>query len=295
MRIRFAAKAVTLAGALFILSGCGENNNFFNSLADKNSTQAKLEEAQYALDKGDCTTAINGFTSALNDNSGNVDTRIDLAAAYMCRAGFSVSGFVKVAADFDSAGTGMVNGLPPFQAITAQVSSVIPNTTIWKGSVCTAKEALQNSVLGGWPCPVARDLVAPNDPIVFGNDPDAGFILSIVNLIDATLVVADVLNTLNGLADCTDPMNPCDLTAEDLVAIGTSLVDSADAIVAALVAEGLVAADDEVAQTISDIVANMDTSGEGTLGDQEIIDYIVAQGIVGSCAGPDSNGDYSCS
>ncbi|HLG23115.1 MAG TPA: hypothetical protein VI382_09885, partial [Candidatus Manganitrophaceae bacterium] len=116
------------AGFLFLLAcflgGCGDSN-FFESLADDNSLEARREKAQQALDKGDCDTAVALFTDIQQGDPTNVDRRLDLSAAYLCRAGFSVPGLIRVAADFDPAAGG-VNGV--FQKITAQVSTLIPDT-----------------------------------------------------------------------------------------------------------------------------------------------------------------------
>ena len=44
--------------------GCADNN-LFSSLADDDSRQAKLEEAQDALDSGDCQKALDLFGELL--------------------------------------------------------------------------------------------------------------------------------------------------------------------------------------------------------------------------------------
>lgn len=81
-KMGFAAAAGVTA---LWLAGCGEHNNFLDSIADDDSIEAKIEEAQIALDRGDCQAAIEGFTEAFNDDPGSVANRLDLDAAYACR------------------------------------------------------------------------------------------------------------------------------------------------------------------------------------------------------------------
>lgn len=78
--------------------GCS-NSNIFEGLADDSTKEAKLEEAQIALDKGDFTAAISTLLdlcglSATNPTSGiptcDNDTISLLASAYMGKAGLDM-------------------------------------------------------------------------------------------------------------------------------------------------------------------------------------------------------------
>ncbi len=285
-----------LLTAVLLLSGCGDHNNLFGSLADDNSKQAKLEEAQQALDKGDCQTAIDGFTDVFNSDPGDTGVRINLSAAYLCKAGFSVTGLLKVAADFNSSSSGAATSDDLFQRITAQVSALIPDTAVWKASVCEAKKLLGGdpNQTTSWPC---QSTQVGGTVAVYNNDPDAAFTLSIVNLVDAVLTVADVLDTLNGIAECVQSeATTCTLTGEQVLAIGNSLLASSDAIVAAV---GL---DSSVTDAIDNVVNTVDADGNGQISDPELASYLLNQGITTdpnvvsgtSCTYNSGTGAYSC-
>ncbi len=84
--------------------GCG---NIFEDMADDGTQEAKLEDAQMALDKGDYTTAVNMLLSlcglSANDpTTGNAtcdtNTISLLASAYMGRAGLDLIKIIDTAA-----------------------------------------------------------------------------------------------------------------------------------------------------------------------------------------------------
>jgi hypothetical protein len=197
----------------FGLTGCGDHNNFFGSLADDTSIEAKIQEAQTALDKGDCQTAINGFTDAYNHDPNNVGIRVNLAASYTCRAGFNVPALISIAADF---GAGTLSKDRLFQTIADKAVDTISSS--WPMDLATAKGLL------------AQD---PNvhPPLAFKNDPDAGFNLSIVSLMQAVLTVVDIVNYVNGVVNCaqqqgSDAFTNCHITAQDATDIVNALEDS---------------------------------------------------------------------
>ena len=67
----------------------GACDNAFESLGDKGSKDAKLEEARIALDKGDFTTAVALLESLNNGNPGDTEIVRSLASAYAGRGGLN--------------------------------------------------------------------------------------------------------------------------------------------------------------------------------------------------------------
>jgi hypothetical protein len=104
MRV-FGMRSVAMAGLMALwFSGCGDNNNVLGGLADDSSIQAKTQDGQAALDRGDCQTAINDFTDVFDHDPNDVKARINLSGAYACRAGFIARPLIKVAANFIASG-----------------------------------------------------------------------------------------------------------------------------------------------------------------------------------------------
>jgi hypothetical protein len=197
----------------FGLSGCGDHNNYFGSLADDNSIQAKIQDGQTALDRGDCQGAIDNFTDVYNHDPNDVKSRINLAAAYTCRAGFNITTLIRIAADF---GAGTISKDRLFQTIADKAVATISSS--WPTDLATAKGLL------------AQD---PNvhPPLAFKNDRDAGFNLSIVSLVQAVLTVVDILNYVNGVVNCaqqqgSDAFTNCQITAKDATDIVNAMKDS---------------------------------------------------------------------
>ncbi len=274
---------------LTLLTGCGDS--LLEGLGNKNSTQSRQEEAQRALDKGECTKAVLLFDSLHKEDPNNMKLRLDLSAAYLCQAGFSVQGFLNVAAEFskDKQGTEAT----VFKKITEQ-TAIIPDTALWKASVCHSKDLLGDIVPDGdakWPCTSASEGTGPTKRIIFtNNDKDAGYILTIVNLADATLTVVDVFNTINGAIDCTQASltaqtDTCQFTVDDLLSIGNSLLSAQQSIAAAT---GQTATScnqnqtEEVSQTTYNMFCSADNTGNknGTLEKDEVLNYLVAQKII---------------
>ncbi len=192
--------------------GCG-GESLFENLGDDGSRQAKLEAAQLALDKEDCQTALNLFTQVYGSSPSNVKERINLAAAHVCQAGFKTTALVSVAADF---GSGVV--------LPTQLFNEIASTTVksldsdWPTEIGTAKDLLAQSPI-------------TNPPTPYNNDPDAGFNLSIVTMIEATFTVVDILNYVNGVVDCnvnqgSSSFNNCEISSADVNRMFNGLQDS---------------------------------------------------------------------
>lgn len=106
--------------------GCGDSN-IFDSMADDSTSEAKLEEAQIALDKGDYTTAVNVLLdlcglSAEDPTSGtptcDTSTISLLASAYMGRSGLDLINIIKTAEDTSNQGqTGTQDTFSEFSTI----------------------------------------------------------------------------------------------------------------------------------------------------------------------------------
>ncbi len=187
MRIGQEGWVAAMVGVIIGLSGCGDHNNFLGSLADDTSIEAKIEEAQIALDQGDCETAINGFTSAFNDDPNNVGIRVNLAAAYTCRAGFNVTALIRIGADYVSKGQNDQFNL--FKAIADAAANLTSDS--WNEDTNDAIRLLTADnvtiIPGSYDC-------AP-----YNNDPDAAFNQAIVFAIRAVMAVATLQDLVTGV------------------------------------------------------------------------------------------------
>lgn len=252
---------------ILLLAGC----------ADDNTPEAKRVAAQKALDKGDCQTAITLFSELQAGDSESVARRLDLSAAYLCQAGFSVQGFLKVVANSNGGEIGTSTLLAD---ITEQVSTLIPNTEIWQANVCKSKALLGEVDKTTWPC---RSLskVGTSTPSFFKDDKDAGYILSIVNLADTVLTITDVLNVVQGIAECVQQEGvqtgqiTCNITTDDLFAVVNSLLFAKDAAVAATGQGG-----GELSGTIDSLVSAADLDDNKELSNAEVLNYLVTQGTL---------------
>ena len=210
------ARWMVCAGAAAVLGvalGCGDSN-LLSGLADENSTQAKLEKAQVALDAGDCQTALTLFGELQAADATSVARRLDLSAAHLCAAGFDAQAFIAVAAAFGT--------------------STVPSTTVFEEIADQAVDAINAS----WPTELneARTLLAETlSPLTaYNGDPDAGFNLAIVEAVMAVMTVSDLLNYASGIADCAaNPGSVCPITNAEAQAIVTAL-SNADTLLAGL-------------------------------------------------------------
>ncbi len=276
---------------LLLLAGCAEES-LFEGIADDQSPQAKRERAQEALDKSDCQTAITLFTELQAEDPNNVGSRLDLSGAYLCQSGFSVQGFLKVASDFQSTqdtatSTDAKEAASDtlFKKITEQVSALIPDTVVWQANVCKSKEllgTLKDDGKPAWPCSSATKTV--NGVVTadfFKDNKDAGYLLSIINLADATLTVTDALNALNGVAQCAQTSAQagqlkCQLTVDDLLTVVDSLKFSQQSITAATGVGG------ELFTPIDNIIFSADQTGngDGNLNQGEVLNYLIDQKLI---------------
>jgi hypothetical protein len=279
----FPAKALFFLVLIF-LTGCGDS--LLEGLGNKDSTQSRQEEAQHALDKGECAKAVPLFDSLHKEDPNNMELRLDLSAAYLCQAGFSVQGFLKVAAESSKDQQGAESTV--FKKIT---DTLIPDKATWKEGVCQSKALLGKVQPDGnpaWPCYSAMD--SAKNVIFFNENKDAGYILTIVNLADATLTVVDVFNTINSAIDCakaeaTTQTDTCHFTVDDLLSIGNSLLSAQRSITAATGEKATSCSQnqtEEVSQTTYNMVCSADGTGNnnGELERDEVLNYLVAQKII---------------
>jgi hypothetical protein len=174
-------RSVAVTGLIaFGLSGCGDHNNYFGSIADDQSTEAKVQEAQIALDHGDCQAAIDGFTAGYNHDPNDVKIRINLAAAYACRAGFNVPALIRVGSDFIASGK-TADQFHLFKAISDSAVDFV--SASWDPDTTQAISYLTDTSL----VPTVGCNPAP-----FGYDPDAAFNEAIVSTIRAVMAVSSL-------------------------------------------------------------------------------------------------------
>ncbi|HET6466144.1 MAG TPA: hypothetical protein VLY20_03025 [Nitrospiria bacterium] len=261
MRV-FEMRSVVLAGLTVLwLSGCGDHNNVLGGLADDHSIQAKIQNGQTALDRGDCQTAIDNFTEVFDHDPNDADARINLAAAYTCRAGFNVTALIHVAADF---GAGTITNDQLFQTIADKAVETISST--WPADLSTAKGLL------------AQDPNA-HPPLAFKNNPDAGFKLSIVSLVQAVLTVVDILNYADGVADCVQQQGSnafanCQISPQDATDIINALQDSAQTLTDLGVAS-------DVTDSVNTVLTDMNSATPSDpISCPDILQYLQNQGIV---------------
>ena len=207
------ARWMVCAGAVLgVALGCGDSN-LLSGLADENSTQAKLEKAQVALDTGDCQTALTLFGELQAADATNVARRLDLSAAHLCAAGFDAQAFIAVAAAF---GTSTVSSTTVFEEIADQAVDAI--NASWPTELAAAETLL-----------AANLSLTP--PTAYNGDPDAAFNLAVVEAVKAVLTISDILNYVNGVVECaatqgSSAFTDCRITVANVASIVDALEDA---------------------------------------------------------------------
>jgi len=87
----------------------GACDNAFESLGDKDSREAKLEEARIAMDRGDFTTAVPLLETLNSQYPGDTEISRSLASAYSGRAGLNFFDLAMRAQDAQDAGSAQDN------------------------------------------------------------------------------------------------------------------------------------------------------------------------------------------
>lgn len=250
----------------FGLSGCGDHNNYFGSIADDKSTEAKVQEAQIALDHGDCQAAIDGFTAGYNHDPNDVKIRINLAAAYACRAGFNVPALIRVGADFIASGK-TADQFDLFKAISDSAVDFV--SASWDPDTIQAISYLTDPTL------------APTggcNPAPFAYDPDAAFNEAIVSTIRAVMAVSSLQDAATEIIS-TGKITP--LSAE---IVGSALRDADQGIACAdSIIGGSVVVNSDVAEAISQLdqgLNGFDGDLTNPLTASELKQYLEDQGFV---------------
>jgi hypothetical protein len=87
----------------------GACDNAFESLGDKDSREAKLEEARIAMDSGDFTTAVALLVALNSEYPGDTEISRSLASAYSGKAGLSFFDLATQAQEAQDSGSSVDN------------------------------------------------------------------------------------------------------------------------------------------------------------------------------------------
>jgi len=247
--------------ALFI-TGCGDNN-LFSGLADDDSEEVMREDAQAALNSGDCETALILFSQLQAANQSDVPLRVDLSGALLCSAGIDMIGFLEVIADF---GSGTIGGDQIFFAVASRSVGQLSST--WPEDFDNAKSLL------------AVDS-SQHPPAAFQNDPEAAFRLAIIELLQSVLIVVDILNVINGSVECAS----MPIGSPQFLDCQISLSDSDDAILALEDASSLtgdLGIIPDVANLVDGVLTDIDAV-DAAVGDpivcDDLVSYLTVQGF----------------
>jgi len=164
-------------------------------------------------------------------------------------------------------------------------SGVIPETLLFNKIASTTVKSLDSA----WPTEIAtaKGLLAQspitNPPTPYNNDPDAGFNLSIVTMIESVFTVVDILNYVNGVVDCTANQGSssflnCQITTSDANQIINGLQDASSV----LTNLGL---SSDVTDSINTILNDLkieDGNPNNTTTCTDIVQYLSDQGIISS-------------
>lgn len=242
-----------------LMAGCGDKN-VLSGFSDDGSKQAKLEEAQKSLDKGECQNAVALFSELQTGEPTDINLRMSLSAAYMCQAGFDVVSLVAISADFTS---GTVSGNNLFQTILEKAVSSIKST--WPEDLDMSEGLL-------------TDNPKASPPVAYQSNDDVAFNLAIVNMVKAILTVADILNYVNGIANCvaqagSASFTNCQITLQNVQDIVSSLEDSNALLTTLGVSSG-------VADSVSTVLTDMnEASPSDDIACSDIQQYIEAQKV----------------
>lgn len=184
-----------LLGLVFM--GCGDSN-IFDSMADDSTSEAKLEEAQIALDKGDYSTAVDILLglcglSAEDPASGaqtcDNDTISLLASAYIGRAGLDLIELIESAET--STGSQTFTEFSNILVLTnAEDMQNAVDLLDSLGSARTPEQSLQMAVAA------TADVILDIGGITDGFDPTTGLPDTIPSVTDPATI--DAANEITG-------------------------------------------------------------------------------------------------
>ena len=243
---------------LLIISGCG--SNMFEGMVDNNSTAAKKEAAQIALDKGTYAEAIRLLEELCGKDTANLtcdeETQANLASAYIAYAtNFDV---LQLLAKAEEASTGdagsftTVSTLLPLADINACASD--PNA-------CTITENMANaiSILDG----LLPDTVPVNPT---ATEKNLYLQLAIASAVDAAVNIGIVSG---GLDDNGTPKEtPASISTDTL----TTLTNDVNHITDGVTGSGLVST--ELTNDINNITSGIDSNSDRTVDSGELTTYI---------------------
>lgn len=250
---------ITFVLASTLLTGCG--GNLFEGMADDSTEEAKMEAAKIALDKGDYTKAVSLLEELCGTDTANLtcdDTaKADLASAYVATAtGLDVLELIAQAEEAAADPTGSFT----------TVSTLLPiddiNNCVSDPASCTIQTDLEKAI------EILDSLLpdtVPADPTPEQKNQYLQLATaSAVNVAVTIGIVSDGLDPVTGLPN-TPPssIDPADVTnvSEDINNIVLGL-EGADIISTSL------------SEDISTIETSMDTNGDDTVSEAELINYI---------------------
>lgn len=245
--------------ASFLFTGCG--GNLFEGMADDDTEEAKMEAAKIALDKGDYTEAVSLLEELCGTDTSNLtcddSAKTDLASAYVATAtGLDV---LELIAQAEEAAA------DPASSFTT-VSTLLPiddiNNCVSDPASCTMQEDLEKAI------EILDSLLpdtVPTDPTPEQKNQYLQLaIASAVNVVVTIGIVSDGLNPDTGL-----PVTPpSSIDPADVISVSEDISN----IVLGL--EGANIISTSLSEDISTIETSVDTNGDDTVSEAELISYI---------------------
>lgn len=250
---------ITLIVVSTLLTGCG--GNLFEGMADDDTEEAKMEAAKIALDKGDYAEAVSLLEELCGTDTANLtcdDTaKADLASAYMATAtGLDVLQLIAKAEEAAADPTGSfttVSTLLPIEDINRCVSDP---------ASCTIQTDLEKAIeiLDG----LLPDTI-PADPTP--EQKNQYLQLATASAVNVAVTIGIVSGGLD--PDTGLPNNPpSSINSAYVISVSEDISN----IVLGL--EGADIVSTSLSEDISAIETSIDTNGDDTVSEEELISYI---------------------
>ncbi len=244
--------------ASFLFTGCG--GNLFEGMADDNTEEAKMEAAKIALDKGDYTEAVSLLEELCGTDTANLtcdDTaKADLASAYVATAtGLDVLQLIAKAEEAAANPTGSfttVSTLLPIEDI---------NNCVSDPASCTMQTDLEKAI-------EILDSLLPDT----ATDPTPEQKNQYLQL--ATASAVNVAVTIGIVSDGLDPTTGLPITPPSSIDPADVISVSEDISNIVLGLEGADIISTSLSEDISAIETSIETNGDDTVSDTELINYI---------------------
>jgi hypothetical protein len=217
----------------------GACDNAFESLGDKGSRDAKLEEARIALDGGDFTTAVALLETLNNENPGDTEISRSLASAYSGRGGLNFFDLAARAQEAQNTGSAQDNTIG--QLVSAFPHPVTDNNI---SDVSTAIAIMEN---------ISSSSGDPNDFYSLGLFYSAKAIL---------MVLKDTDQSGDGIPDTFTPMALSDADAQTVYGSLDNALTNFGAGKAGLDGSS------EILKSQSDLKSEIDAKAGTTIGDK---------------------------